>query len=404
MRLLRLDTMSQTWRLEDFSGQSVPIYAVLSHRWGLNEDEIKFEDLEDGTRTYCDRTKPGYDKLRFCYNQVIRSGLRHFWIDTCCIKKTDSSELARSLNSMFYWYQRAAICYVYLSDVSSSDVIDLPGAFKWTDALARSLWFTRGWTLQELLAPSSVAFFTKEGDLIGNKSDESFARVIANVVGISTPALRGVPLSRFSIETRRSWAARRTTTVPEDRAYCLMGIFDVQLPMLYADGEYDKRQKVAMAELDKAIKNAAVDITEAFLCIGGASWNDLSRLGQRQLEALDADLEGYRHWLLDVFPAQQISLERKLPELSQAAGSKMKLLLAKYEVGYDDLSEHAAKVQSWKVPWLRYQDRDLRPQARVRALLESRMYIVENTEKLHTCITAVRTLEELMVWRGKWAK
>lgn len=80
---------------------------------------------------------------------------------TCCIKKTDSSELARSLNSMFYWYQRAAICYVYLSDVSSGDVIGLPGAFEWTGALARSMWFMRGWTLQELLAPSSVAFCTK---------------------------------------------------------------------------------------------------------------------------------------------------------------------------------------------------------------------------------------------------
>lgn len=221
---------------------------------------------------------------------------------------------------------------------------------------------------------------------------------------MSTPAPRGVPLSRFSIETRWSWAAPRTTTVPEVRAYWLMGIFDVQLPVLYADDEYDKRQKVAMAELDKAINNATVNITEDVLRIGGASSNDLSRLGQRQLEALDADLEAYHQWLLDVFPAQQILLEGKLPELLQAAGSKMKLLLAKYEVAYDDLSEHAAKMQYWKVPWLRYKDRALQPQARVRALLENRMYVAEKTEKLHTCITAVRTLEELMVWRGKWAK
>jgi hypothetical protein len=298
---------------------------------------------------------------------------------------------------MFYWYHRAAICYVYLSDVSVDDITTAPGAFKWADALAKSKWFTRGWTLQELLAPSSVAFFTSEGHLIGNKNDEMLARVIANVAGIPTPALRGVKLSRFSTETRRSWAARRTTTVPEDSAYCLMGIFDVQLPMLYADGEYGKRQKAALAELDRAIKNVPVDATEDVLRIGGASWSDLSRLGQRQLEALDVDLEDYQKWLLDKFPAQQKQLEDKVLELSQAAGKNMELLLANYEVGYEDLAGHGAKVHDWEV-------KAVEPQARVRALLENRVNIAEETEKLHTCITAVWTLEELMVWRKKWTR
>lgn len=404
MRLIRLDPFTRTWRLEEFSGPSVPFYAVLSHRWGSDKDEVRFEDIQDGSRICSDTSKPGYDKLRFCYDQVVRSGLRYFWIDTCCIKKTDSSELARSLNSMFYWYQRAAICYVYLSDVSISDVTEAPGAFKWAKALSRSKWFTRGWTLQELLAPSSVAFFTNEGHFIGNKNEDKLGKVIANVTGIPTPALRGVKLSRFSTETRQSWAAGRTTTIPEDSAYCLMGLFDVQLPMLYADGEYDKRQKAALADLYRAISSIPIDNTERALRIGGASWSDLSRLGQRQLEVLDADLEDYYQWLLDKFPAQQETLEDKLPELSQAAGKNMKLLLANYEVGYEDLSSLGARVQDWKVPWARYKNKAAEPHARVSALLENRVYIAEKTEKLHTCIIAVWTLEELMVWRKKWTR
>lgn len=405
MRLLQLDTITQTWRLEEFSGQSVPFYAVLSHRWGSDEDEVKFEDIQDGTRMYSDKSKAGYDKLRFCHDQVVRSGLRYFWIDTCCINKTNNFELQRSLNSMFYWYQRASICYVYLSDVSIDDITRASGAFKWADALAKSKWFMRGWTLQELLAPSSVAFFTREGHLIGNKTDEMFAKVIANVTEIPTSALRGVKLSRFSPEVRRSWAAHRTTTVPEDSAYCLLGIFNVQLPMLYADGEYDKRREAALAELDRAIKVAPIEY-ENGLRIGGARWSDLSTLRQRQLEALDTDLERYYKWLLDEFPSQKKKrLESRLPELSQAAGMKMKLLLSNYGVGYDDLSGHASKVQDWKVPWIRYKDKAVGPQARVRALLENRMYIAEKDEKLHTCIAAVWTLEELMAWRrSKWTK
>lgn len=401
MRLLRLDTATRTWRLEEFSGQSVPFYAVLSHRWGKSEEEVTFEEIHDGTRMFSDKSKPGYDKLRFCYDQVMRSGLRYFWIDTCCIKKTDSSELARSLNSMFYWYQRATICYVYLSDVSVRDVIRGHGAFQWADALSKSEWFTRGWTLQELLAPSSVAFFTNEGHLIGKKSDEMLARVIANVTGVPTSALR-VELSRFSIETRQSWAKHRTTSVPEDAAYCLMGIFDVQLPMLYADGEYNKRRKAAMAELDRAIANASHEPTKDILRIGGASWNDLSRLGQRQLEALDADLKDYHKWLLD--QAQQTQLQYMLSDFSQAASTKLRLLLGKFEVRYEDLSGHAARVQDWQVPWNCYKDGAAEPRARIRGLLENRVHIAEQTEKLFTCITAVWTFEELMVWRTTWTR
>jgi hypothetical protein len=92
----------------------VPFYAILSHTWGRDNDEVKFEDIQDGQKVYSDTRKPGYDKLRFCQKLVEREDLKYFWVDTCCIKKSDSSELQRSLASMFYWYQRAVRCYVYL--------------------------------------------------------------------------------------------------------------------------------------------------------------------------------------------------------------------------------------------------------------------------------------------------
>ena len=404
MRLLQLEPTTRKWLIQDFSGPTTPFYAILSHTWRSDDEEIKFEDIQDGSRSFDDASKPGYEKLRFCHDQAEKNGLRYFWIDTCCIKKTDSAELARSLNSMFYWYQRAAICYVYLSDISVDDTTDTPGVFKWEKAISKSRWFRRGWTLQELIAPSSVAFFTRERRFIGNKNEENFAKVIANVTQLPTPVLRGEKLSRFSVETRLSWAARRETTVPEDLAYCLIGIFDVQLPMLYAEGEHGKRKKAALAELDRAIKNLSIDDTEDAIRIAGASWSDLSRLGQRQVARLDVDLDGYQEWLLNEAPVEHKILEEKLPEFSQAAGQRMKGLLAKYGVRYDDLSSFEADVKSWQGLWNHSKDKGLSNQARVRALLQNRWYNAEKHENIYTCITAVKTLEELMIWRGRWTK
>lgn len=140
---------------------------------------------------------------------------------------------------------------MYLSDVSLHDATDMRTVFRWERALTNGRWFKRGWTLQELTAPTSVAFFSKERSMIGNKNNDLFVGVLANVTRIPTPALRGVKLSRFDAQTRLSWAAGRETTIPEDCAYCLAGLVDVQLPLLYADGEYEKRRRIAMAELQQ---------------------------------------------------------------------------------------------------------------------------------------------------------
>ncbi|KAL1844650.1 hypothetical protein VTK73DRAFT_2097 [Phialemonium thermophilum] len=131
----------------------LPPYAILSHTWGPDTEEVSFRDLVEHTGTH----KAGYRKLTFCAEQAKRDGLRYFWVDTCCIDKTNSTELATAINSMFRWYRDAARCYVYLSDLSIAGApCDQGSAPPWKSAFRKHRWFTRGWTLQELLAPASV--------------------------------------------------------------------------------------------------------------------------------------------------------------------------------------------------------------------------------------------------------
>jgi hypothetical protein len=407
MRLLRLDSKKLKWVLEDFPGPIVPLYAIFSHTWGPDGDEVKFEDIQNEQLEYGDTSKPGYDKLRFCQERVEKDGLRYFWIDTCCIKKSDSSELQRSLASMFYWYQRAARCYVYLSDVSIHDSTE-DSEFKWKNAFSKSRWFKRGWTLQELIAPASVFFFSKERELLGDKKE--LASTISIVTRIPEPALTGLDLSRFSKEERLSWTNGRRTTVPEDTAYCLVGIFDVELHMLYAEGDYNKRKDVALHKLGKAIaeKNADTDRSEDVVRIGGASWSDLSTLSREQLRRLDTDLDEYQQWLLDGFPKELkgkvFGNSDSLTELAQAAGKRMEALLAKYGVRYKDLSDLEVNMKSWEEPWARYRNKSAAAHERVHGLVENRWYWTKKNEDLFTGITAFRTLEDLKIWRGTWKK
>jgi hypothetical protein len=125
------------WVVEDFVGPAVPFYAVLSHTWAAANDEVSFEDIKDGQQLYDASNKAGYEKLRFCLDRAWKDGLRYFWIDTCCIKKSDSSELQRSLASMFFWYQRVTRCYVYLSDVSIHDAAE-GSESRWEQVFAKS--------------------------------------------------------------------------------------------------------------------------------------------------------------------------------------------------------------------------------------------------------------------------
>jgi hypothetical protein len=243
MRLLRLEDDGEFSLTADLIG-NIPPYAILSHTWGSPDEEVTLRDVVDGVG----RTKFGYSKLRFCGEQAARCGLQYFWIDTCCIDKSSSAELAEAINLMFHWYQRAAICCVYLFDVSSYDTAS-EHTEGWETAFRISRWFTRGWTLQELIAPPVVEFFSREGKRLGDK--KSLEQTLHEITGIPLDVFRGSPLSHFSVDERMSWAASRRTKREEDAAYSLLGIFDVYMPLIYGEGHTK-----AMSRLRKEIEES----------------------------------------------------------------------------------------------------------------------------------------------------
>jgi hypothetical protein len=140
MRLLQVDE-NGAFSLTNDLIDNIPLYAILSHTWGEDHEEVNFRDLTVGHR----RTKPGYKKLRFCAEQAARDGLQHFWVDTCCIDKSNVVEVQHAINSMFKWYHGATKCYVFLSDVSTHDCTDIQlSPPNWESAFRASRWFTRG--------------------------------------------------------------------------------------------------------------------------------------------------------------------------------------------------------------------------------------------------------------------
>jgi tetratricopeptide (TPR) repeat protein len=244
MRLLTLNHDGDLSLIER-TGEAIPQYAILSHTWGPNEEEVTFQDLMTGAK----KDTPGYRKIKFCVDQANRDGLRYSWVDTCCIDKTNSVELSETINSMFAFYRNASRCYVYLKDVSASeaDVNNSESRMKWETAFQSSRWFTRGWTLQELVASPSVEFFSTEGICLGDKT--SLEQQVHQITGIALQALRGGPLDQFDYYERMSWAATRETTREEDAAYSLLGIFEVSMPVIYGEG-----RKRAMARLYNVYK------------------------------------------------------------------------------------------------------------------------------------------------------
>ena len=192
-------------------------YAVLSHTWGY--EEVLYQDMLSGSAS----GKPGWSKLKSCCERAAADSFELIWIDTCCIDKRNNVELSEAINSMFNLYENSTICYAYLQDVPPNNT---------KLAFHRSRWFTRGWTLQELLAPRFVVFLNQKWQLIGTKC--LLAKDIAIAAGIS----RNDQLNyrRRSIATKMSWAARRRTALLEDEAYCLLGLFSINMPLIYGEG------------------------------------------------------------------------------------------------------------------------------------------------------------------------
>ena len=227
MRLIDItDLDNLQFRVFESIKSQEPQYAILSHRWG--PDEISLKDFVKRRRL----ESPGWHKVREFCNLAHREGYDYCWIDTCCIDKTSSAELSEAVNSMFHWYSSARVCYAYLDDVYSPLREKEPTMFR------ESEWFTRGWTLQELLAPKVVEFLDRDWDPIGSKTQ--LAEQITAITLISSDHISmGVARSRrtTSVAVIMSWASGRRTTRAEDRAYSLLGLFDIQMPLLYGEGE-----------------------------------------------------------------------------------------------------------------------------------------------------------------------
>ena len=221
MRLLNIHTLE----IEEFWDENVKKYAILSHRW--EDEEVSFQDMQNLAVA---SSKKGYAKIQKSCEQAAKDGHSYLWVDTFCINKESSAELTEALNSMFRWYQASAICYAFLSDV----LVDTVTSDN-EKQIKSSIWLTRGWTLQELLAPKHVVFYDRNWEILGTK--QTMSRVLSLQTGINTDVLGGAPIGTRSIAQRMSWASRRVTTRVEDMAYCLMGIFDVNMPLLYGEGE-----------------------------------------------------------------------------------------------------------------------------------------------------------------------
>lgn len=232
MHLLTYDSGGELCITRDLADDDIPPYAILSHTWGKDEEEVTFHEV--GSKP--SETKAGHAKIELCGRQAERDGWQHFWVDTCCIDKANHTELSKAITSMYRWYQNAQICYVYLADVLSE-----PGDSGhqsdrcWKSSFRKSRWFTRGWTLQELLAPKELMFYSRNWERLGTKSE--LKELLLEITNIPTLALDGQPLSQFPIIERMRWSQGRKTKVKEDQAYCLLGIFDVYMYLNYGEGD-----------------------------------------------------------------------------------------------------------------------------------------------------------------------
>jgi len=254
MRLINVVTLD----LEDFVGShDTPPYAILSHTWEARE-EVSYLEWQQARIDPIIRDRVagrrGYAKISDAARQARALGCAYLWVDTNCIDKSSSAELSEAINSMFNWYTRSKVCLVHLADVAAQPVPPGPGApdpssgshpsagrgpgdllLEAGPDLEKSRWFRRGWTLQELLAPRRIIFYSADWQQVGTGS--SLETRLSAITGISAHYLRkDNPLWASSVAEKLSWLAGRTTTREEDMAYCMLGIFRINMPLLYGEG------------------------------------------------------------------------------------------------------------------------------------------------------------------------
>ncbi|KAH4479658.1 hypothetical protein HBH89_251970, partial [Parastagonospora nodorum] len=212
MRLINARTLEI---VEFLSEGQIPSFVILSHTWEDEECTLQQMRTPDHTEIY---RRKGYKKIQSCCKQALKDGFEWAWIDTCCIDKTSTAELSEAINSMFRWYRKARACYAFLADLHE------------ITQLASSRWFTRGWTLQELVAPSTVWFYDSNWEFLGSKED--LRKELEEITGIDIDVLANGSIGSISIARRMSWAAKRQTTRIEDQAYSLLGDLNPALPPL----------------------------------------------------------------------------------------------------------------------------------------------------------------------------
>ncbi|KAF2716150.1 HET-domain-containing protein, partial [Polychaeton citri CBS 116435] len=233
--------------------ESVPPYLILSHTWGT--EEVTFDDIKDLNLA---ESKQGFRKILYICQEARTRHVNYVWVDTCCIDKKSSAELSESINAMYRYYQKALLCCVYLDDLTEVPTQDLRTP-AWAEAMRQSLslcrWFTRGWTLQELLAPSIVLFYDRHWRFLGDACD--LVDALENITRIDIVYLLKIEeISSASIAKRMSWAAERKTTRIEDRAYSLLGIFNIHMPLLYGERHqafYRLQEEIIRSSVDQTI-------------------------------------------------------------------------------------------------------------------------------------------------------
>ena len=229
MRLLNLATLD----LEEYpDDQPHPQYVAISHLWG--PEEITYDDIV--SKSEAAKAKPGYTKILKVRDLIRDFGISHMYIDVCCLKPTtqNSTEASHATNSFFKWFAGADFVIALLRDVSNTG----------EQALRLSRWFTRRWILMEFLAARKLLFYNKNWVYLGSRDDENIKPIIQDITQIEPRYWEAHPtktrrqlMNEASIGERWQWASRKLCTRPEDIAYSMLGIFNVNMPISYGEGE-----------------------------------------------------------------------------------------------------------------------------------------------------------------------
>ncbi|KAI0436111.1 heterokaryon incompatibility protein-domain-containing protein [Xylaria telfairii] len=250
MRLIQCDAL----QLRDFPRSETPPYAILSHTW--QDEEVTFTEFSQGAPVGTEAAPDRWEKITQTCKLAIAQGYEYVWIDTCCIDKSSSAELTEAINSMYAWYAESAVCFAYLSDFDPSRT---SGPYDTRRQFSSSRWFSRGWTLQELIAPGRLEFYDSSWTLYGSKAilcaDIAYTTGIDKMVLCAASDVLQNLLASIPVCQKMSWAAGRKTQRPEDVAYSLLGIFGVHMPLIYGEGIN------AFARLQKKIIKSTNDLT-----------------------------------------------------------------------------------------------------------------------------------------------